>query len=294
MSFGNRKVWLTPILFIIPIGVVYGVIVMYPLISGIYMGFTNTFILKGTSSFNGIANFTKLFSNRDFLITLKNALVWCGMLVPLTVGLGLLFALYLNAELKGTSVYRSLILIPWVLPAVIAAVIWQYIYEPYSGVLNWVLLRLGIIETYVPWLKTKGTVLLSLAVIYMWRAIPFDAVMLLAALKTVNPEIYEAAKMDGAGRFARFRYITIPQILPIVQILVILELSWSFRAFDEPFVLTEGGPANASTLPSLFVYRTAFTYYKMGLGAAAGVVMLVVLVIPMIIYVRLRQREATT
>ena len=292
MSFGNRKVWLTPILFMIPIAVVYGVIVMYPLISGIYMGFTNTFILKGTSSFNGIANFVKLFNNRDFLITLRNALIWCGTLVPLTVGLGLLFALYLNAELKGKSVYRSLILIPWVLPAVIAAVIWQYIFEPYSGILNWVLLRLGIIETYVPWLKTKGTVLFSLAVIYMWRAIPFDAVMLLAALQTVSPEIYEAAKMDGAGRFARFRYITIPQILPIVFILAILELSWSFRAFDEPFVLTEGGPANASTLPSLFVYRTAFTYYKMGLGAAAGVVMLAILAIPMIIYVRLRQREA--
>ncbi len=294
MSFGNRKVWLTPIIFMIPIAVVYGVIVMYPLISGIYMGFTNTFILKGTSSFNGIANFVKLFNNRDFLITLRNALIWCGTLVPLTVGLGLLFALYLNAELKGKSVYRSLILIPWVLPAVIAAVIWQYIFEPYSGILNWVLLRLGIIETYVPWLKTKGTVLFSLAVIYMWRAIPFDAVMLLAALQTVSPEIYEAAKMDGAGRFARFRYITIPQILPIVFILAILELSWSFRAFDEPFVLTEGGPANASTLPSLFVYRTAFTYYKMGLGAAAGVVMLAILAIPMIIYVRLRQREAIT
>jgi multiple sugar transport system permease protein len=273
--------------FLAPTVICLGIVVVYPFCWAFGLSFFDYFILRGNPQFVGISNFIKLFTDDfSFWTTLKNTIIWvCGIVIAEYI-VGFVAASLLNQDLPGRLFFRTLIFIPWVVPPVVASLTWKVIYDPFTGLFNWILRNLGIIETSIAFLSSPSLALLSCMLVRFWRGIPFATVMLLAGLQAINPELYESADVDGATWFQKLIFITLPQMKAISMVVILLRCIWTFNAFDEVYVLTGGGPANATTIASLFTYQTAFSYYKIGYASSIGVVMFLILLFPVMIYIR--------
>jgi len=219
--------------------------------------------------------------------TSKRATRAASLLICKVLGLALIF----NQGLPGSRFLRALFLAPWVMPGVVVAIIWQWMYQPIFGILNTALGHVGIPGQQ--WLSDPATVLPAVIVVNVWKGFPFWMTMLTAGLQTVPRDLYEAATADGAGRWARFRYITIPSIKTVLVITTILSFVWTFNYLDLIYVLTNGGPANMTQIFPIYIYQTAFQSQQLGLAAAASMILFVAMTLVMILYLRVaRVREA--
>jgi multiple sugar transport system permease protein len=217
--------------------------------------------------------------------------VWAGATVSLQVVLGTGAALLLHEPFRGRSLVRGLVLFPYMTPVVSVVLVWMLLYNALYGVLNYLLLRLGLIDRPLAWLAHPDTALWSVILVGTWKYFPFVVVMVLARLQVIPQELYEAARVDGAGPLARFLAITLPQLRDVLVVVALLRTIWMFNNFEVVFLLTGGGPLRATMTLPILVYEQAFGLYDVGRGSAVAVAMFLILVAVMRLYLRLASRE---
>jgi raffinose/stachyose/melibiose transport system permease protein len=279
-------------LFLLPALVIFTTFVIYPILASLYYSLTDWDGLAPDLHFVGLANFQQLFGDPSVLTDLKNTLVFAVGVMVLQNGLALLFAIILDGFLRRLTFLRVLFLIPAMLSGLAIGYIWSYIYTPEFGFLNAFLSRIGLSSWQQDWLGSAHQVLSSLIFTNSWEFMGFGMVIFLAGLQAVPPELYEAANIDGTSGWQRFRHITFPLIAPSVTINVILTMIGSLKVFDLIFVMTNGGPGDASESLAIRLYKEAFTLNHFGYGTAVGIVMSVLILGLSVLNLRfLRQRE---
>ncbi|GIQ68800.1 sugar ABC transporter permease [Xylanibacillus composti] len=270
-----------PYILISPGVIFVGAILIYPMISGVISSlFTQHPLNLSQREFVGLAHFKTLFSDKIFYMAFSNTLIWTLGVVFGQFALGLGIALMLNEKFPGRGIYRSLILIPWVVPMIAAALTWKWIYSADYGVLNYFLKQIGLISTNIDWLGNPSIALFSVIMTNVWKGIPFVAVVLLAGLQSIDNEMYEAAQVSGANLFQRFWYITLPSLKGVSIVVIVLTTIWTFNQFDLLYLMTKGGPSNSTQIIPVYTYLNAFNFFKMNYAAAVstvGVVLLSVL-----------------
>lgn len=283
-----------PYLLILPSLVFLIVIEFYPLGVGLLEAFKyHNRVQLWATQYNGFDNFVKAFNDHTVRIALRTSFVMVIGIVGLSYGLGLLAGVLLNQRLRLRGIYRALILIPWVTPPVVSLISWQWMLNDQSGIINRMLIELGIIGEYEPilWLANPNLAMLSIIVVGTWSRFPFMMITVLAALSAIPDDLNEAAAIDGATGFQVFRHITFPLILPVSVIATLLQAIWVFNDFGLPFVLTGGGPANATTPLILLAYKEAFQRFNIGYGTSLAVISMVLMLMLGAVYLRLQARQ---
>jgi multiple sugar transport system permease protein len=226
-----------------------------------------------------LKNFEWLRNSDDFwnALWVTVRLVAFVSAVSLVIGLGT--ALLVNQQFRGRSLARLLVALPWAVPEVVAAVIWAWMFDNSFGILNWLLINLHLVGSPVQFLSQPASAFLSVGVVMIWKGYPFMSIMLLAGLQSIPEEQYQAAKVDGASAWSRFLYITLPGLAPVIGVTVIMTTLWVFRDFSVIYVLTQGGPVGATSTLSILTWEQSFAFFRMGHGAAVGVVTMVLCVI---------------
>ena len=271
-----RKKRVEPWYYVGPIFLLLVIMFGYPLIKSIVMAFQNYKLGNANVYFNDFANFQKMFGDKDFPLLLKNSIVYVIVSVFGQFIGGLILALCLRDKFKGRGIYQSIVFLPWAFSAFVVGLVFRWSFNGEYGVVNDVLMKLGIIKKGIAWLGTPG---LSLVVVIL--------AMILAALQSIPDEIYEAADMDGCGMFRKFFSLTLPYIKPTVIMTILLRTIWIFNSFDLVVIVTQGGPANYSqTLPS-YMYTKAFSGYDFGLAGAFGVLLMVILGVYAVLFLKL-------
>lgn len=279
-------------LFLLPALVIFTAFVVYPILGSLYYSLTDWDGLAPNLHFVGLANFQQLFGDPTVLTDVKNTLAFAAGVMILQNGIALLLAIILDGFLRRLAFLRVLFLIPAMLSALAIGYIWSYIYSPQFGFLNTLLEKSGLSAWQQDWLGNPHLVLLSLIFTNSWEFMGFGMVIFLAGLQAVPTELYEAANIDGTSGWQRFQHITFPLIAPAVTINVVLTLIGSMKVFDLIFVMTNGGPGDASESLAIRLYKEAFTLNHFGYGTAVGIVMSLLILGLSVINLRfLRKRE---
>ena len=283
----SRRKKMEPWYYVGPIFLLLVIMFGYPLIKSVVMAFQNYKLGNANVYFNDFANFHKMFGDKDFLLLLKNSVVYVVVSVFGQFIGGLILALCLRDKFKGRGIYQSIVFLPWAFSAFVVGLVFRWSFNGEYGVVNDVLMKLGIIKKGIAWLGTPGLSLVVVILAMIWIGIPFFGIMILAALQSIPDEIYEAADMDGCGMFRKFFSLTLPYIKPTVIMTILLRTIWIFNSFDLVVIVTQGGPANYSqTLPS-YMYTKAFSGYDFGLAGAFGVLFMVILGVYAVLFLKL-------
>jgi multiple sugar transport system permease protein len=237
--------------------------------------------------FIGLGNYVRLAQDAVFWLTLWNSFVWVFGSVVLQFVAGFAAALLLHQAFRGRAVVRMLALLPWIIPGVVVGLIWEWLYQPNYGVINDLLIKAGWLHDRIAWLSSPDLAMAAVVFTNVWRGIPFFAIMLLAGLQAIPGELYEAAHVDGAGVLARFRHITLPLLRPIIVVATATRIIWTFNYADLIFVMTSGGPANATQITSTYTILQAYSNLDFGYAAARSVVLLLVMLAFTAAYLRL-------
>jgi len=282
----KKKTW-EPYLFILPSILVLFALYGYPLIDSFAMAFQNFKLSQPKKIyFNGFDNFTKLFKDPDIGMIIGSSLTYVVVSLLGQFLLGLTLAMALRKKFRGRNAYQSLVFLPWAFSAFVVGLMFRWSFNGEYGVVNDMLLKLGIITERIAWLGDPNYSLWVVIFAMIWVGIPFFAIMLLAALQSIPKDIYESADIDGSGSVNRFFRITLPYIKPTIIMTLLLRTIWIFNSFDLIVIITGGGPANSSqTLPS-YMYSRAFSSYDFGLASALGVVLILILSLYAIFFLR--------
>lgn len=235
-------------------------------------------------NFAGLKNYRIIFGDEVFHASLVNSLIWTisGLILQMTIPLGT--ALLLNQRFRGNTFARAAMLVPWITPGVIIAIMARWILEPELGMLNSILLKIGIIHDPINFLGSSTAALPTLIIAQTWQFIPFGTLLILAALQTISQSLYDAMKVDGATPLKIFRYLIVPKISPMIGFMLFLAFVWNFNVFDKIWLTTQGGPVNATMTLPVLVYKTAFKTFRLGQSSAVGTITVVGLIIVGIIY----------
>lgn len=284
----KTKKKIAPYLYVMPVLILLLIMYGYPLIKSIIMSLQDYKLTSsGSAPFNDFANFKKMFSDTDFLLLLKNSLIYVIISVVAQFVLGLILALCLKTKFRGRGIYQSIVFLPWAFSSFVVGLMFRWSFNGEYGVVNDILMKMGIIKENVAWLGTPGLSLAVVIIAMIWMGIPFFGIMILAALQSVPDDIYEEADIDGCGMFRKFFSLTLPYIKPTIIMTVLLRTIWIFNSFDLIVIITGGGPVNYSqTLPS-YMYSKAFASYDFGLASAFGVLLIVILGIYAVLFLKL-------
>ncbi len=273
-------------ILIAPTILVFCTIIVYPLIAAIYLSLFSIYTPTMEGQWVGFDNYAQLLASGEFWRSLLNNIIWTAGTLSLQLVFGILVALMLHQNMLFRSLARSLILFPYFLSTVVAVLIWRWMFNDLYGVLNHLLMWAGILDMPVDWLGSMPNAMVSLIFIGAWKYFPFVVIVVLARLQSIPESLYEAATMDGAGRFARFIDITLPQLKDVLIVIILLRTIWDFKEFDLIYLLTGGGPIiSTQTLP-LMVYREAFALNQMGNASAVAVLMMLIMLVFMTLYLR--------
>ncbi|MGH2702177.1 MAG: carbohydrate ABC transporter permease [Actinomycetota bacterium] len=237
--------------------------------------------------FVGVENYAKVLGEAAFINAAQNTLWFAGVSVPLVTAAGLAVALLLNQRVRGFGVLRVLVLLPWSIPLVSAGIMWRLLLHGNFGALNGALVQLGLIDSYAPWLSSPKLAMWSVIVVHIWREFPLAAILFLAGLQTIPNDLVDAAKMDGAGAWSRFRYVILPLLKGPLLIVLVYETMIAIAVFDLVYVLTGGGPGSATTLISWFAYAVSFKFLNLGQGAALSFLISGVILVLIVAYLRI-------
>ncbi len=282
----DSKYALLGAILIAPTVLVFATVIVYPLVSAIYLSVFSIYTPTMEGEFAGFDNFSRLLASGEFWRSLWNNLVWTTGTLILQMTFGILVALMLHRNILFRSLARSLVLFPYFLSTVVAVLVWRWLFNDLYGVLNHVLMWARIVDMPVDWLGSMPNAMISLIFVGAWKYFPFVVIAVLARLQSIPRELYEAARIDGAGRFAQFRDVTLPQLRDVLIVIVLLRTIWDFKEFDLIYLLTGGGPViSTQTLP-LMVYKEAFALNQMGAASAVAVLMMLIMLIFMTVYLR--------
>lgn len=282
-----------PYILLLPAVIPVSIVIFYPMFTAVLASFYRSAALALTknSVFTGLRNYQSVLTG-DFVDGLKLTLVYAALVTFGAYVIGLVLALILNLTFKGRGFVRAILIIPWAVPSVVVVIVWMWMYDPQYGVLNYVLIRLHLIKSNISWLSNPSTAMLSLVIATVWKRFPFAAIMLLAGLQTIPKGQYEAADIDGAGRFQKFKFITLPGLSAVNGILMVLMLIWGFGEFVMIFLLTAGGPARLTETLVVKIYLRAFKYFYLGEAAALGVILLIMSLLLSLAYIIFTARKA--
>ncbi|MCK4307965.1 sugar ABC transporter permease [candidate division WOR-3 bacterium] len=274
-------------LLLVPAILLVGVIAFYPILRNAILSFYKVDILSGIPpTFIGFKNFSTLLQDSRFLKSLGNTAYFTIVSVVIEFMLGLGFALLLNRTFRARNLVRATVLIPWALPTAVMAIGWRWIYNDVYGVLNDILLKLGIISTKIAWLGNPKTAMMCAIFADVWKSTPFVALILLAGLQSIPRELYEASELDGATEWTKFKLITFPLLLPSIALALLFRTLQAIGIFDLMWVLTGGGPAGTTETVSIYVYDYAYRYLRLGYASSAVTLTFMVILVIGVLWLR--------
>ncbi|MEU4291770.1 sugar ABC transporter permease [Kribbella sp. NPDC026596] len=288
----NRLARLTPYGLVGPAVIAFVIVLGYPMVRLIWLSvqdFGPRSLFTGEAPFVGLGNFTRVLGDADFWHVLLRTLIVSVACVGTLMVIGFLLASLLRQVSGWARVMLSVCLVlVWAMPMVSAAMIWRWLFEPQYGVLNWVITQLRVFGDFSAhdWFSSPGQALFLIIALIVWKGVPFVALTLYAAMGQIPDDLYEAAGLDGAGRWSMARHITLPILGPVLAVLVLLEVIWSVNSFTPFWVLTQGGPDGGTTTLGVYSYLEAFTRNDYGGGAAIAIVTVLLLAVLAVLYVR--------
>lgn len=277
--------------FTLPIFLLIFMLMGFPFAYTIYLSLTNKTVGR-PAEFIGLANYISIFTDSTYWRIVGNTVIYTVVCIGIKLVLGMLFALLLNEKFHGRAITRVCMLLPWAIPGMVAANTWKWMYNDQYGIINEILRDLHIISTPIPWLGSMSLALFSVIIVNIWRGVPFFLFSILGALQSIDDQLYDAGKIDGANVFQRFFNITLPSIMPVVAISTLLSTIWTFNDFDNIWLITGGGPLNASSVVATYTYEQAFMYNDMARGMAVAVSIVPVLLVLMVLVMKNRSENA--
>ena len=276
----------------LPLLVVMIAVVGWPLADTVHLSFTDARLIGTRGRFVGFDNYQKMITGLDFHDALITTAIFAFASVGIELVLGVLAALLLDQEFFGRTLLRAMMILPWALPTIVNATLWRLIYNPEYGALNALLTQLGILSSYRSWLGEPSSAMVSLIVADAWKNFPLVALIGLAALQAVPKDIKAAAVVDGAGAFARFRFVLWPYLAGPLMVALVLRTIEAFKVFDIIWVMTRGGPANTTRSLSILVYQEAFSFQRAGSGASLALIVTLMITMLAAIYIATIRRNA--
>jgi multiple sugar transport system permease protein len=281
------------VMLLIPVLIPVVILSVLPLARGSYLGFTDSRAgLDVETNFIGLDNFRRLIHDDLFVNSFKVGVIWAVSVTALQFVCALGLALLLSQPLRLRWLARALALVPWAMNAVIIGIMWRLIFQPQAGVLNEILYRLHL-PSDTDWLSSFTWALPAVILVGVWAGMPQTTIALLAGVQSIQEELQEAAAVDGATAWQRFRTITLPQLRPVIIAITTLDFIWNFNSFGLVYVLTLGGPGHSTELPMLFAYNESFKYGEFGYAAALGDAMVVVIACSLVFYLWGRLKETS-
>ena len=271
-----------------PTAILLGLFIAYPFAEGVMLSLSSARV-GDPGKFVGLKNFIKLADDNIFWTSVWNTFWYTGVTTVFKLGLGLWLAMLLNRHFRGKAIVRAFILLPFIIPTVLSTFAWKWMFDPTFSVINWTLFKVGLIHARINWLGDSDLAMASIIVVNIWRGVPFFAISLLAGLQTISPELNEAAAIDGARPWNRFWYVTWPLLLPVTMVVMLFSVIQTFADFQLVYVMTGGGPANATHLFATYAYQIGIVSGLLSEGAAVSLAMfpfLFVIVVVQLLYIR--------
>jgi multiple sugar transport system permease protein len=285
-----RREW-TAYLFLAPGMILFSVFTVFALAFTIYLTFHEWEIISVDKPYVGLQNYKELIHDERFIHSVINTFYFSGAVIPLQMGIGLGIALLLNTGLRGRVLFRTLYYLPCVTPFVVSAIVWKWFYNGDFGIFNFYLLKTGLIDAPLSFLSDQNLAMPSVIVMSVWGGIGFTMVVYLAGLQAIPEELYEAAKVDGAGPFSRFRHITFPMLRPTTLFLAVIGIIFAFQQFTQIFVMTRGGPVDKTTTMLFYVYQSAFQFFEMGYASTLAFVLFLMLLVFTVLQLRFYRQQ---
>lgn len=281
------------IMLLLPAMVFIVGVILYPLLSTLFMAFKSMDLLKpgAGTPFVGLDNFKWLFNWPHFPISLINSIVLTLASTGGQVIIALLLAILFNEYFAGRKILRGFLILPWAIPTYVASIVWKWLLDANYGIINLLFLELGIFDQPIDWYGNIATAMPTVIVSHIWKGLPWVFLVILAGLQTINEEHRESAAVDGATGWQTFMRVILPQLRYIIGIAFLLRAIWYFNWFDFVYLLTGGGPANQTMILPIAVYNIAFEGYRFGRGAAISTFMFLILAIFVVVYLNLTFKE---
>ncbi|MBN1084127.1 sugar ABC transporter permease [Erwinia sp. V90_4] len=285
----QRQAWV----LLAPMLIVMGLLTAWPLLRTIWLSFTDAELIGsgGQTGYVGLDNYLYALTDPDFLASIGRTLYFTVLSVALEGIIGVLVALLLNQKFRGRSVLRVLVILPWALPTIVNAMMWRLNFNPDYGSINALLTQLHIIDSYRSWLGSPDSALNAVMLADVWKNYPLVTLLVLASMQSIPGDLYEAARLDGASAWRRFRAITFPAIVGALSVALILRTIDAFKIFDIIYVMTRGGPVDSTKTLSFYVYQESFSYLRAGSGAAYAILMTLMCSVLIAIYMALLYRQ---
>lgn len=273
-------------LFLAPALIAFALIIALPFLRALGLAFTRFDLTTPEPVFVGLTNFRAILASPEVLGSFVTTLIYVALATAFTLLLGLIWAIMLHQSFRGRGALRTLSLLPWVLPSTVSAFVWGWIFNSRYGVLNAVLLELGLIEFPQAWLSTSAGAMAAIVATKVWLSVPLTMTFFLAGLQGLDREQMDAARVDGAGNWALLRDHVLPHLRPVLLVVLVLGMIGNLQQFDTIFALTGGGPVRATTVLSIEVYRRGFDQWDVGMASAIGLLWLAVILPPAFFYLR--------
>jgi multiple sugar transport system permease protein len=266
-------------------------LVLYPFFYAIWLAFSDKTV-GSAGQYVGVRNFAYVLGWPQFTTAVLNTVVFTVSAVAIKFVLGMAVALVLNQRIKGRNFFRAFLLLPWVMPAFVVYLVWRWLYDPLAGLINYALIDLGLIASPIAFLSDRSTAMASVIVAHAWRNFPFYAISFLAGMQTISQELYDSAQVDGASRVQQFRYITLPGLYHIIGVVLLLTTIQTANAFEPIYLLTGGGPSDATMVYTMLVYVMGIVNLRLGEAAAVSTLFLPLLVGLVLVVTVMLQRKA--
>jgi multiple sugar transport system permease protein len=277
-------------LFLLPSAILLSILVLYPFSQVVFLGFYEKDTLLPEKTWVGLENYRAFFEYPDLVNAFKNTVIWTAGSVILEMIVGMVTALVLHQTLKFRTIARGVVLFPYLLPTIVAVLVWKFMLSSQVGIISSTVRQLGIADAPLSILARPETAMLGVILVGTWKFFPFVVIAMLGILQSIPTDRYEAARCDGAAWWQEFRYITIPAILPVIMLTALLRTIWTWDKFDIIYQLTGGGPLQATTTMSIYVYYEMFQQFNQGRAAAVAMVMFLIMLTMTIVYTALYDR----
>lgn len=282
------------ILFVLPAFLYMLIFVGYPILSNLVLSVQDVTVRTLTAAekpFVGFKNYVDIFQDKVFCTSLCNTLLFTVSCLVVQFLIGFLLALFFNKHFTIAKPIRGLLMMPWMIPITVTALMFKFIFGTDVGILNYILKSIGLIKENIEWLTTPGTAMFAIICANIWIGIPFNMILIATGLTTIPKELYESASIDGANKVESFFKITLPLLKPTIESVLILGFIYTFKVFDLVYVMTSGGPVNSTHMLSTYSYKLSFEMFKYSKGAAVANVLLLILLIVGIFYIRVTKEE---